>query len=164
MAALKKNYSITDLETLDVVWTVSHFHVYLYGHNVEVRTDHSAVKTVLGTPSPSRKHAYWWTKVYSSRVGTATITHRADRENSNADTLSRNPLISSPPEGIGGEMQIAVVKNRSAAESTCTNIADLLSQGPQSDQLTDFVSEKHRDSDVVKIISLLEDGILLSDD
>jgi len=62
LSAAGKNYFITDLETLAVIWAVSHFHVYLYGHDVEVRTDYSAVKAVLGTPSPSGKHACWWTK------------------------------------------------------------------------------------------------------
>jgi len=73
LAALEKNYSIANLktlavvwanlETLTVVWAVSHYYAHLYGHNVEVRTDHSAVKAVLGTPG---KHVRWWTKVYSS--------------------------------------------------------------------------------------------------
>jgi len=54
LSATEKNYCITDLA---VVWAVSHFHVYLYGHNFEVRTDHSAVKAALGTPSPIKKHA-----------------------------------------------------------------------------------------------------------
>jgi len=48
----ERNYSVTDLETLAVVWAVSHFHAYLYGHDVEIRTDHSAVKPVLSIPSP----------------------------------------------------------------------------------------------------------------
>jgi len=91
LSAAEKNYFIPDLETLAVVWAVSHFYVYLYGHDV-VRTDHSVIKAVLGTPSPSGKHAYWWMKVYSSSIGTVTITHRAGRQNSNADALSRNPL------------------------------------------------------------------------
>ena len=49
----EKNYGITDLETLAVVWSISHFHYYLYGHKVTVYTDHSAVKSVLETSSPS---------------------------------------------------------------------------------------------------------------
>ena len=28
----EKNYAITELETLAVVWAVAHFHQYLYGH------------------------------------------------------------------------------------------------------------------------------------
>ena len=50
----EKNYSIMGLETLAVVWAVSHFHSYMYGHRVTVYTDHSAVKAVLETPNP-----YW---------------------------------------------------------------------------------------------------------
>ena len=40
------NYAISDLETLAVVWTVTHFQ---YGYNVTVVTDHTAVKAILGT-------------------------------------------------------------------------------------------------------------------
>ena len=59
----ERNYAITELETLAVVWAISHFHSYLYGHSVTVFTDHTAMKAVLGTPNPSGKHAWWWTKV-----------------------------------------------------------------------------------------------------
>ena len=52
----ERRYAITELETLAVVWAVSHFHAYLYGHDVHVFTDHSAVKAVLETPNPSGKH------------------------------------------------------------------------------------------------------------
>ena len=53
----EKKYAITELETLAVVWAVQHYHAYLYGHEETVYTDHSAVKVVLETPSPSGKHA-----------------------------------------------------------------------------------------------------------
>ena len=35
----ERKYAITELETLAVVWTISHFHSYLYGHSVTVFTD-----------------------------------------------------------------------------------------------------------------------------
>ena len=97
----KKRISVTDLETLAVVWAVSHFHAYLYGHDVEVRNDHSAVKAVLSAPSPNGKHARWWSKVYSSGVRSVTITHHARKENLYADALSRNPHDPPPVSGIG---------------------------------------------------------------
>ena len=43
----EKNYSVTELETLAVVWAITHFHSYLYGGDVTVITGHSAVKQVL---------------------------------------------------------------------------------------------------------------------
>jgi len=43
LSPCEKNCRITELETLAVVWAVSHFHSYLYGQEVVVFTDHSAV-------------------------------------------------------------------------------------------------------------------------
>ena len=53
----EKNYSITELETLAVVWASSHFYSYFYGNTVTVLTDHSAVRAILETPNPISKHA-----------------------------------------------------------------------------------------------------------
>ena len=78
------------------MWALNHFHVYLYGDEVTVYTDHSAVKAVLKTPNPSAKHARWWTKVYGSGVKNIQIVYRSGRENSNADALSHNPQAPAP--------------------------------------------------------------------
>ena len=71
LSMTEKKYAITELETLAVVWAVTHFHAYLYGNDVTIYTDHSAVKAVLETPNPSSKHACWWSKVYDSSVRSA---------------------------------------------------------------------------------------------
>ena len=88
LSATENRYGITELETLAVVWAISHFHAYLYGNDVTVYTDHSAVKAVLETPSPSAKHACWWSQVYASGVRNVNIIYRSGRENVNADVLS----------------------------------------------------------------------------
>ena len=49
----ERNYGIMDLETLVVVWVLSHFQHYLYGHKVTVISDHTAVKAILDSPNPS---------------------------------------------------------------------------------------------------------------
>jgi len=38
----EKSYGITELETLAVVWVLSHFHFYLYNQSVTLYTDHAA--------------------------------------------------------------------------------------------------------------------------
>ena len=60
----ERNYGITELETLAVVWAISHFSHFLYGNVVTVYTDHASVKAVLESPNPTAKHARWWTRVY----------------------------------------------------------------------------------------------------
>jgi len=60
------NYALMDLGTLAVVWAVTHFRYYLYGHNVTIITHHAAVKAILGVPNLTGRHARWWSKVYGT--------------------------------------------------------------------------------------------------
>ena len=71
----EKRYAITELETSAVVWVMSHFYCYLYGHDVTVLTDHSAVKAVLCNPEGSSKHARWWTRVYGAGIWNVNIQY-----------------------------------------------------------------------------------------
>jgi hypothetical protein len=43
LSAQEKRYAVTELETLAVVWATTHFRAYLYGNDVTVYTDHTAV-------------------------------------------------------------------------------------------------------------------------
>ena len=94
LSAAEKTYSITELETLAIVWTISHFLAYLYGHEVRILTDHSAVKTILEAPNLRGKHACWWLKVFGCGIGKVQITYRPGKENDRADALSQNPVNS----------------------------------------------------------------------
>lgn len=58
----KRNYGITELEGLGVVWAVKHFwpYSYGYGYHCVVYTDHEAIKSLLNNmPQPSGKLAWW---------------------------------------------------------------------------------------------------------
>ena len=108
LSPAEQNYGITDLETLAVVWAVTHFRHYFYNQHVRIYTDHAAVKSVLQNPNISGKHARWWMKIYRSGL---KIVHRARKESSNADALSLNPCGATPTEGIGeSEIQVSKVK------------------------------------------------------
>lgn len=101
------NYSITELETLAVVWAITYFHSYLYGHSVTVYTDHTAVKAVLETPNPSGKHARWWSRVYGKGVKEVKIVYRSGKTYLNADALSESGW-SSPYRRTGSERSPSV--------------------------------------------------------
>ena len=84
----ERNYGVTELEALGVVWAVRHFRHYLYGTRCDVFTDHEALKTLLNTPHPSGKLARWGLSLQELDVH---IHYRPGPKNSNADALSRCP-------------------------------------------------------------------------
>ena len=55
----QKNYGISELKALAVVWVARHFRAYLYGHPCDVITDHETLQGLLNTPHPSGKLARW---------------------------------------------------------------------------------------------------------
>ena len=55
----ERNYGISELEALAVVWATKHFRTYLYGHSCDVITNHEALQALLNMPHPSGKLARW---------------------------------------------------------------------------------------------------------
>ena len=88
----EKNYGVTELEALGVVWAVKHFKHYLYGQACDVFIDHEALKALLNTPHPSGKLARWGLALQEVNL---TIHYRPGRMNANADALSRYPQLES---------------------------------------------------------------------
>ena len=148
------NYSVTEPETLAVVWVLTRFHSYLYGQSVTVVTDHAAVRAILETPNPSCKHARWWTKVYGTGLKEVKIVYRAGRLNGSADALSRDPHGEAPSEGVAErEVQVASVHSGAAREQDASQqvpgeITDLLARPQQLVRNEDFAAEQMKDPDV----------------
>ena len=88
----EKNYGISELETLGLVWAVRYFRPYLLGHPCTVYTDHAACLAILNTPRPSGKLARWALTIQEMDI---TIKHKAGKRNTNADVLSRSPPVES---------------------------------------------------------------------
>ena len=144
----ERNYEITELETLTVLWPMTHFRAYLYGNRVRIYTYHSAVKAVLLAPNPSRKHARWWTRVYGSGIKEVDIVYRPDKWSANADALSRSPLPDSTT-GVAKERDseplVGAVKSKPSSASE--NISELLSTVSENSERTlPFAEEQHKDS------------------
>ena len=88
----KRNYRITDLETLAVFWALSHFHRYVYGHKVTVITNHAPVKRILNASNPSGRHARWWTRVFGQGIKEVSIVHRAGKEKCCSRCAVKKPM------------------------------------------------------------------------
>ena len=158
LAPQEKRYPITELETVAVVWAaVSHFHAYLYGHDVHVFTDHSAVKAVLETPNPSGKHARWWSKIFGSGVRNIDITYRAGKENTNADALSRCPKRDALEGATTTSVQVAEV------QSTDADISDLLQSPPTVSSSGHYTDKQEKDPEILEMKVFLSSGRLPDD-
>jgi hypothetical protein len=57
----EKNYGITELECLAIVWAVKYFRHYLYGSKFTIITDHTALKWLLNstTENNNRRLERW---------------------------------------------------------------------------------------------------------
>ena len=84
----EQNYCVTRRELLAVVYFLKYFRHYLYGQQVTVRTDHSALRWLLDFKDPEGQLARWLEVITQYQL---TIEHRPGRSHSNADGLSRRP-------------------------------------------------------------------------
>ena len=155
LMSAERNYSITELETLAVVWAITHFVPYLYGYDVTVLTDHTAVKAILQTPNPSGKHARWWTKVYASGVRNVKIQYCPGCLNSSADALSHSPQSSSADESANqDDPRVATVTTTTLGSAP--DIATLLSADPANLVPGNFADEQRKDPDLLEIINFIQ--------
>ena len=94
----EKNYGISELEGLGVVWSVKHFRHYLYGHTCTVYTDHEALKSLLHTPHPSGKLARWGMALQELDL---KIEYRPGSKNQKVDAMSHYPPPSMIDRSVG---------------------------------------------------------------
>ena len=134
----ERNYAITELETLALVWAVKHFRAYLLGHRCVVYTDHAACTSLLNTPHPSAKLARWAMIVQEMDL---EIKHRAGKGNTNADALSRNPVDD------------ARVAQLEASDSICSLPED-----------GEIAAKQGADPDFQVMIAYIKDGSLPAND
>ena len=155
----ERNYGITELEALGVVWAIKHFRPYLYGHGCDVYTDHEALKSLLNTPQPSGRLARWGIALQELDL---RIHYRPGKKNSNADALSRCPLgphLMDPSSTPSLGVVIAAMRSaRTSAKGRDTGPEEPSHTGEQDSQ---SLEERQRaDSDLAPIIQYLQTGVL----
>ena len=87
----EQNYSSFDGECLAVVWATNHFRSYLFGNSFTLITDHEPLRWLMTTQKLTGKMARWSLLLQEYDF---TVQHRAGVDNTNAECLSRYPLVS----------------------------------------------------------------------
>lgn len=83
--------------TLAIVFACERFHDFVYGHHIEILSDHMSLKLILNKPlakSPARLQRF---QLRLQRYN-FTITYHQGKHMYVADTLSRAPLKDTTPE------------------------------------------------------------------
>ena len=86
LSPAEKNYGITELECLAVIWGVKYFRHYLYGSRFTIITDHSALKWLLNSTSESTNRRLERWKITLSEYE-YDIIYRKEINHSNANAL-----------------------------------------------------------------------------
>ena len=81
----KRQYSVTDLEALAVVWAVKTFRSYVMGTYFKVVTDHNALKALVHKATLEGRLAQWANFLMGFDF---EIIYRQGKENIVANTLS----------------------------------------------------------------------------
>ena len=88
LSRAEQQYCVTRRELLAVVESVKHFHHYLYGRHIVIRTDHGSLKWLMRFKNPEGQ-IWRWLQVLNTYD--FEIQHRPGTQHKNADGLSRRP-------------------------------------------------------------------------
>ncbi len=89
----ERKWPVRELEALAVVWCIKKLRFYLEGNKFVVKTDHHSLKWMFDAEVPSRIAR--WALSLQEFLPQMTIEYRKGTENSNADFLSRFPVLAS---------------------------------------------------------------------
>ena len=86
----ESNYSTIERELLAIVWAVKHFRPYLFGRRFKIVTDHKPLTWLFSVKDPGSRLVRWRLKLEEFDY---EIIYKAGKNNTNADALSRPPIM-----------------------------------------------------------------------
>ena len=143
LSDVETRYSQTEKEMLGVVWAVEHFHIYLYGTQFTIVTDHQPLLGIFRSHKATSVRIDRW-KLRLMPYHYHLVYKPGKDEKNPADFLSRHPNCSEPQPGIVVEEYVNYV---------CTNAVPT-AMTPQEIQL-----ETSADDSMQMVIQAIETNI-----
>ena len=84
------NYSTTKKECLAVLYAVNQFRPYIYGRKFTLISDHESLRWINSAKDPGRRLIRWRLKLRDYEY---EFKYKPGKLNTNADALSRNPIV-----------------------------------------------------------------------
>ena len=135
-------YATHEKELLSIVKALKHFRSYIYGHQVNVLTDHKTLQYFLDQPKLSLRQARWAELMADYNLN---ITYHPGKVNVVADYLSRNPDYKMEDENLNDK-----------DEQLC-EVVELHPKKPE--ELIKRVQQQQKDDESCK--KLMENKLLL---
>lgn len=85
---VETRYSQTEKESLAILWSIEHFHLYLYGHKFTLVSDHQPLETIFNNPKSKR----WRLRLQQYNFN---LKYNPRKSNAAADDMSRHPDMKS---------------------------------------------------------------------
>ena len=101
LSDVERRYSQTEKETLAIVWGCEKFHLYIYGAEFNIVTDHKALEIIFNNPNsrPPARIERWSLRLQNYDF---TVKFKPGKENP-ADFMSRHPVSRSTTKGCDAE-------------------------------------------------------------
>lgn len=178
LSASERNYGISELECLALVYAIKHYDCFLRHNKIEAYVDHSALKWLLSMNEPVGRFARWVALVQSYDLD---IKYRPGKTHGNVDGISRRSYSentlpqndwdelpnfdclaseqNSEKEKVGGSNEI-IDNSRVTAEKLSSVKAAMDTNLWSLDEIRE---KQHSDSWYKTIIAYLKDGTLPDD-
>ena len=145
LAKAERQYCVTRKELLALVAGVKHFHPYIYGSEFLIRTDHAALRWLMGFKNPEGQIARWL-----ELLGTYNfkVQHRPGKQHGNADGLSRRPC----EDCRHCERQEVKETPPHEEEENTPRIAAVTVDPPTSENLSEFTAAQRKDKILKQVI------------
>jgi RNase H-like domain found in reverse transcriptase/Reverse transcriptase (RNA-dependent DNA polymerase)/Integrase zinc binding domain/Integrase core domain len=115
----EKNYGITKLEMLAVVWATKFFRCYLYGRRFKVITDHKALLWLDSVKDTSSMLMRWALRLSEFDY---VVEHKPGKKHSNADALSRHVAVVNKVPSHLPVIDLDIIRECQKVDTVCQNL------------------------------------------